>query len=189
MKLSMPSLILLVPLIGVTDSLIKALAFLLIFAAIATLHRALLQLCAPLLDASQKWLASALIAATLVTCAETGVLLQAPDLHKSLGIYLPLMAIHCLQIQTVRIGRYALCGYALLMLSLGFVRELLGNWTILSNAHWLFGNSAIQWQISLPAPALHMATLAPGGFILLGLLLAAYNALTRPTPSKEIPLS
>ncbi|MCV4281191.1 Rnf-Nqr domain containing protein [Pseudomonas capsici] len=189
MKRYTACLILLVPLVGVTDSLIKALAFLLVFSVIAVLHRILMQMLAPLLDAEQKWLASALIAATLATCAETGVLLQAPDLHKALGIYLPLMAIHCLQIQTVRIGRYALCGYAFLMLSLGFLRELLGNGTILSNAHWLFGNSAIQWQISLPAPALHMATLAPGGFILLGLLLAAYNALTRPTPSKEIPFS
>ncbi|MBX8529238.1 NADH:quinone oxidoreductase [Pseudomonas cichorii] len=189
MKRPMPCLILLVPLIGVTDSLIKALAFLLIFAVIATLHRALLQVLAPLLDASQKWLASTLIAATLVTCAETGLQLQTPDLHQALEIYLPLMAIHCMQIQTVQLGRYALSGYASLMLALGFVRELLGNGTILSNAHWLFGNSAIQWHISLPVPALHMAILAPGGFILLGLLLAAYNALTRPTPSKEIPFS
>lgn len=187
MKLHTPCLLLLVPLIGATDSLIKALAFLLVFTVVAGLHTALLRALTPLLDTRQKWLASTLIAATLVTCAETGLQLQAPELHKALGIYLPLIAIHCLQIQAAPISKYILGGYTTLMLVLGFMRELLGNATILSNAHWLFGNSAIQWQISLPGPTLHMAILAPGGFMLLGLLLAAYNALTRPTPSREIP--
>ncbi|RMQ47059.1 hypothetical protein ALQ04_00002 [Pseudomonas cichorii] len=179
----------LVPLLGVTDTLIKALAFLLIFAMVATLHRALLQALSALLDAAQRWLASALIAATLVTGTETALQLLAPALHQALGVYLPLIAIHCMQIRVANISAKLLGGYAALILMLGFLRELLGNATILANAHWLFGNQAIQWQINLPNPALHMAILAPGGFILLGLLLAGYNALSRPTPSKEIPSS
>ncbi|MFJ4144256.1 Rnf-Nqr domain containing protein [Pseudomonas sp. NPDC089734] len=181
----------LVPLIGVTDSLIKALAFLLIFGALGTLHHRLLKGLTPLLNTGQTWIASALIAATLVTCADTGLQFQFPELHQALGIYLPLIALHCMQTHTTRIGKRTLGGYAALMLIMGLIRELAGQATILSDAHWLFGNQAAEWQISLSylPQTLHMATLAPGGFILLGLLLAAYNALNRPTPPKDTPSS
>jgi electron transport complex protein RnfE len=62
--------------------------------------------------------------------------------------------------QEPRLDRLRLCGlFGALLVGLGLLREVIGN------------------------GGLHLATLVPGGFILLGLLIAAWQAWHRPTPS------
>lgn len=175
--------------IGVTDSLTKSIGLLLVLGSIGLLHIILMHTIARLLHTNFKWLASAIIAAALVSMA--GLVLQAYalKLYQTLGIYLPIIGVQCLLItcpETERQGTakaLLLVGYyCVAFLMLGFVRELLGNGSLLSNAQWLFGSSASKWQIDLfpPASCLHLAVLAPGAFILLGIGLAVAKALRPP---------
>jgi electron transport complex protein RnfE len=177
----------LAPLIGVSDSLVKSVGFLLVLGSVGLLYFVLMKTVAPLLRSTTRLLIGATIAATLVTIA--GLLLQAHalELYQALGIYLPLIGVQCLLLSGADTDQHGgargllrLSGYygATFML-LGAVRELLGQASLLSNAQWLFGSNASRWQIDLFASAsgLHLAVLAPGGFILLGLVLAVANAL------------
>ena len=175
------------PLIGVTDSLVKSIGFLLVLGSVGLLHFALMKAAAPLLRSTTRLLIGATIAATLVTLA--GLLLQAHalELYQALGIYLPLIGVQCLLLSNsetdprgnawgfLRLSAY----YGGTFMLLGAVRELLGQASLLSNAQWLFGSSASRWQIDFfpSGSGLHLAVLAPGGFMLLGLVLAAANAL------------
>jgi len=81
--------------------------------------------------------------------------------------------------------RLRLCGlFGALMAGLGVLRELIGNGTFGSHLPWLTGTAQADWQgwVLTADGGLHLATLVPGGFILLGLLIAAHQAWTRSTP-------
>lgn len=69
------------------------------------------------------------------------------------------------------------------MVCLGLLRELIGNGTLGNHLSWLAGTTQTDWPgwILFAGSGLHVATLAPGGLILLGLLIAAWQAW-RPTP-------
>lgn len=177
------------PLIGVTDSLTKSIGFLLVLGSVGLLHIFLMHAIARLLRANLKWLAGAIVAAALVSMA--GLVLQACalKLHQTLGIYLPIIGVQCLLVLCPETERHGTARFLLLagyycaaFLMLGLFRELLGNGSLLSNAQWLFGSSASGWQIDLlpPASCLHLAVLAPGGFILLGIGLAVARVLRPP---------
>jgi electron transport complex protein RnfE len=116
---------------------------------------------------------------------------QALALYQGLGVYVALIGIHCVVNEssynttphyntapsyTTPSYPKLIALFSLLMLALGVLREVLGNGTLLSHAQWLFGAGAAHWEIHLLPSGLHLALLTPGGFILLGLLLAARNA-------------
>ncbi|HEX8593661.1 MAG TPA: Rnf-Nqr domain containing protein [Pseudomonas sp.] len=177
----------LAPLIGVTDGLIKAIGFLLVLGAVGLLHFVLMQGINLIMGSTFRRLAGAIIAATLVSIA--GLLLQARalELYQALGIYLPIVGIQCLLLQDIPTElsantRKLVRGagyYSAAILALGTLRELLGDGSLLNNAQWLFGSNAASWRIDLlpSASGVHLMVLAPGGFILSGLLMAAVNAL------------
>jgi electron transport complex protein RnfE len=179
----------LAPLVGVGDSLVKSMGFLLVLGSVGLLYIAVVKTVAPLLHSTIRLLLGATIAATLVTIA--GLLLQAHalELYQALGIYLPLIGVQCLLLSSTEPDQHGsarsflrLTGfYGATFMLLGAVRELLGQGSLLSNAHWLFGSSASRLQIDLlqSASGVHLAVLAPGGFILAGLAIAVANALRR----------
>jgi len=191
----------LVPLLGTTDSLVRASGLLVLLWVVGSLHVALTRLIRPLLSSCSQLLASTLIAASLVSCAELILQAQALALYQGLGIYLALIGIHCIMhgytSGTADSYPRLIALFSVLMLLLALLRELLGNGTLFSHAQWLFGVSAAHWEINVFTGGLHLALLTPGGFILLALILAAKNAwgsrsgLTtdtktdRPSDSKE----
>lgn len=66
------------------------------------------------------------------------------------------------------------------MVGLGLLRELIGNGTLGAHLSWLIGG--LDWPgWVLTDGGLRLATLVPGGFILLGLLIAAKQAWLRPS--------
>jgi electron transport complex protein RnfE len=86
--------------------------------------------------------------------------------HQHSGLYAGLIALQCVVLehtgffQSAWRERLRLCVlFGALMVGLGLLRELLGD------------------------AGVRLATLASGGFILLGLLIAAWQAWPRPTPS------
>jgi len=128
-----------------------------------------------------------LVIASIVTAIELGMNAYFHELHKILGIFIPLIVTNC-----ALIGRaeafaskhpmsYALVdgltiglGFTAVLFVLGAMRELVGQGTLLAQAHLMFGDSA-RW---LSITVIHhyrgflLAILPPGAFIGLGLLIA-----------------
>lgn len=174
-------------LLGGTDLLVKALV-------IAGISLALLFLCGlflatwrkalPLADCT---LAALLLASTVLSCASLLLQMHSRELFDALALFLPLLVLPCLQLaqrehSTTLSGLRPGLTLAALALLLGLLREGLGNATLLSHADWLFGTHASAWQFSLAGlSGLHLLMLAPGGFILLGLLLALLRPFLHAT--------
>lgn len=127
------------------------------------------------------------VIAGFVTCVD--LLLQAflPDIAASLGVFIPLIVVNCIILGraesfaskngVVASAVDGICqgiGYTLVLLAISAIRELLGSGALL-------GFQIIPKQY----PALLM-TLPVGGFIVLGVLIAAMQwALARPKKNKE----
>jgi electron transport complex protein RnfE len=103
------------------------------------------------------------------------------ELHKVLGLFIPLIVVNCIILgraeafaskNTVLLsladGLGMGLGFTLALVILGSVRELLGNGTI-------FGFTVLSWGFQ---PALVML-LPPGAFLALGLLLGLMNKLQK----------
>lgn len=154
------------PLIGATGSWINALGLWLMFIAVITAYGACMTALRSRLVPAARLLAGILLAATLTSCAQIAAQIWSLQWYQHLGIYSGLIALQCIVLdhtgffQKAWRDRLGLCGlFGALMVSLGLARELIGN------------------------GGLHLATLAPGGFILLGLLIAAWQAWPRKSPT------
>lgn len=176
----------LVLLIGATDSVAGALATLLMFTVVVGVY----SLCmAPLrsrLSSESLLPVSLVLAATLAGCADIVLQRGALQWHQLITLYTGLIGLQCVVLehngffrQPVR-ERLKQCGlFVALMIALAMLRELIGQGSI---GHHL----SEHWQgLLLFGDSLHFATLAPGAFILLGLLLAARQAWTRPADLPE----
>ena len=133
-----------------------------------------------------------LVIASTVTVVELSMQAWLPSLHATLGIFLPLIVTNCLILgraqafasrqPPVLAAIDALAtggGFLLVLVTLGTLRELIGQGTLLSEASLLFGERASGWTGHLFAAehGLLLALLPPGAFIALGLLLAARNVI------------
>lgn len=123
------------------------------------------------------------IIATFVTLVDMIMNAYLPDLHKSLGIFIPLIVVNCIILGRAEgyANRHPVInsiadaigmgiGFTLAMVILASFRELLGNGT------WLNFNvlgTAYQNQPLL------IAILAPGAFILLCFILGFFNILEK----------
>ncbi|QHF43465.1 hypothetical protein PspS35_06525 [Pseudomonas sp. S35] len=151
---SLSNSLMLAPLIGVTDTLPKALSFFGLCALIGVLYGFVMQGVRQRPNTQSRLSASIVLAATLVSC--TQVLLQAFALpvYQQLGVYLALISVQCVVLEhsgffdagqgKARLQLFGLFGALLIIL--GLLRTILGT------------------------------TLVPAGFILLGLLLAGFQA-------------
>ncbi len=120
-----------------------------------------------------------IIIATFVTITDLSMAAYFPSLHKTLGIFIPLIVVNCIimgraeafasrntLIRAIADGLGMGIGFILTLVVLSGVREFLGNGTILG--------------ISLPfkgfEPALIMI-LPPGAFFAIGIMIAIFNNL------------
>jgi electron transport complex protein RnfE len=150
--------LMLAPLIGVTDTLPKALGFWGLSVLVVMLYGLSMGAARNLLGDRMRLIASLALAATLVSCAQLILQAVALPLYQQLGVYLALISVQCVVLEyssffeggeaKARLQLFGLFGA--LLVALGLLRQLLG------------GGS--------------FTTLAPGGFILLGLVLAGRQA-------------
>ena len=118
-----------------------------------------------------------LITATFVSIVEAVVKAYLPALDKSLGIYIPLIVVYTMilaRIETFASKQpvhYAVAdgigmgsGFALALVLVGIIRELIGNGTILGYS--VFGENFSPMLILI---------LPPGGFIVIGVLMGLFN--------------
>ncbi|MHC8402539.1 Rnf-Nqr domain containing protein [Pseudomonas sp. MDT1-17] len=189
---SLQNSLMLAPLIGATDSLVSAVGLWLMFIVVINAFGVCLGALRSRLLPATHLLAAVLLAATLTSCAELAAQLWSLQWHHHVGIYAGLIALQCVVLENGGFfqgawrDRLRLCGlFGALMAGLGLLRELIGNGTLGSHLPWLAGTAQVDWQgwVLTADGGLRLATLAPGGFILLGLLIAARQAWPRSTPS------
>ena len=133
-----------------------------------------------------------LIIAAAVTIVE--LLMQAfmYNLYTVLGLFLPLITTNCAIIGRAEafaarnpIGKSAWdgiamgLGFTMVLVMLGGLREIIGGGTLVSGAHFLFGEPAKDWVIRITSDynGFLLAMLPPGAFIGMGLLIAMKNSI------------
>ena len=116
------------------------------------------------------------------------------DLYKVLGLFIPLIVTNCAILG--RAESYASrqpmplalldglmmgLGFTLALVLLGAAREMLGSGTLFSNAQQLLGSSFAFLESTLIAPyrGFLLMALPPGGFLMLGFILAGKRLLER----------
>lgn len=183
--------LMLTPLIGVTHSLMAAVGLCLMFLVVTQLFGLAMGALRSRLVPATRMLASILLAATLTSCAELMAQAWSLQWQQHLGIYGALIALQCVVLehtgvfqsdwrQRLRLNSL----FATLMITLGLLRELIGNGTLGNHLSWLFGATQTDWHgwVLVADGGLRLTTLVPGGFILLGLMIAAWQAW-HPTPT------
>ena len=135
-----------------------------------------------------------LIISVLVTLVDMSMNAWAHDLHKVLGLFIPLIVTNCAilgraesfasrnqVLPSIFDGLMMGLGFTLALVILGAVREMLGNGTLFANAQLLLGSWAAFLELRLipEYKGFLLIVLPPGGFMVLGFFLAGKRLLDR----------
>jgi electron transport complex protein RnfE len=133
-----------------------------------------------------------LVIASVVTMIELAMGAWFYELHKVLGIFIPLIVTNCAIIGRAEafaskntVGRALVdglsmgLGFTLVLVTLGALREIIGQGTLFAQAHLMFGEAARGLTIEFihDYDGFLLAILPPGAFIGLGLLIALKNVI------------
>ena len=153
-----------------------------------------------------------MIIASFVTAVELSMHAWFPDMYRVLGIFIPLIVTNCTIIGRAEAyaSRHSVIpaltdglsmgiGFLLVLVTLGGMRELIGQGTLFADLHLMFGEQArtLLFTLGDDYQGMLLAILPPGAFIGLGLLIALKNiidnravkAVTQTTTSEEVPAS
>lgn len=140
-----------------------------------------------------------LIIASNVTVIDLLMNAYFHDLHKILGIFIPLIVTNCAIIGRAEAfaskhpvdrafmdGLFIGLGFTLALVMLGALREAIGTGALLNRAELMFGEIARNWTLSVFAEydGFLLAILPPGAFIGLGLLIALKNVIDARAKAK-----
>ncbi len=180
------------PLLAVSNTLINGLAL-----GIATIA----VLCATnvLVSATRSWTHHdfrlpifVLVIASFVTTVEFLFKAFVFDLHLALGIFIPLIVTNCVILGRAESfasrqpvlaalvdGLAHGAGFALVLILLGGMREIIGFGSLFANAEYLFGPAGAALKVSILSEpnGLLLVVLPPGAFIGLAVLIATRNFL------------
>ncbi|MDD2809266.1 electron transport complex subunit E [Rhodoferax sp.] len=140
-----------------------------------------------------------LIIATLVTIVDLVMNAWLHELHKVLGLFIPLIVVNCLILGRAEsfacknsVALSALDGLAMglgftfALTLMGALREMLGSGTLFSGAANLLGPAMGVLEMRLyPGDGILVMILPAGGFIVLGLMIAAKRALDARKPAPQ----
>ena len=133
-----------------------------------------------------------LVIASVVTVIELAMNAWLHELHKILGIFIPLIVTNCSIIgraesfasrhsvdRSLLDGLAMGIGFTLVLVTMGGLRELAGHGTLLSQAHLMFGEFGRHLTLTLIADyrGFLLAILPPGAFMGLGFLIAGMNVI------------
>lgn len=193
------------PLLAVSNTLINGLGLGLATTLVLTLSNASVSIIRNWVRPEIRLPVFVLIIASFVTTVELVMNAYFHELHKVLGIFIPLIVTNCSIIgraeafasrnplpRAVVDGLAIGVGFTLALVVLGAGRELIGQGTLFDGAHLMFGEMARDWRwmISEDYPGLLLAILPPGAFLGLGLMIAAKNVIDkRLSRQKPAPLA
>ena len=140
-----------------------------------------------------------LIIATAVTAVDLLMNAYLFELHQLIGLFIPLIVTNCAILargeafaarqppaKAALDGLAMGIGFALVLLLLGALREIIGSGTLLADAHLLFGDNAKDWGWTIQEyQGFLLMALPPGAFFGLGLIIAAKNAIEAKRTSKD----
>jgi electron transport complex protein RnfE len=141
-----------------------------------------------------------LIIASIVTSIELVMNAWFHELYLVLGIFIPLIVTNCSIIARAEAfasrnsvfvsaldGFMMGLGFLLVLITLGSLREIIGQGTLFADAHLMLGEGARDYELTLGEgyPGFLLAILPPGAFIGLGLLIALKNHLDRKLKQKQ----
>ncbi len=142
-----------------------------------------------------------LIIATLVTLVDLAMNAWMHDLHKVLGLFIPLIVTNCAilgRAESFAFRNRALpaafdglmmgVGFTLVLVAVGAMREIIGSGTLFANASMLLGDAMGFLELTLIPDyrGFLLMMLPPGGFIALGVLLAGKRVLDRRLADKRL---
>ena len=135
-----------------------------------------------------------MIIASLTTCVELLMQAYTYELYKILGIFIPLIVTNCIilgradafasknsPLPAAFDGLMMGAGFAVVLVLLGGLRELIGQGTLFANMNLLFGPLADNWGITvIPGYKQFLfAILPPGAFVFMGFLIAIKNIVDK----------
>jgi electron transport complex protein RnfE len=182
------------PLLAVTSTAVNGLGLGLATTAVLTLSNATVSLIRNLVRPEVRLPVFVMVIASFVTAVELTMQAWFHELHKVLGIFIPLIVTNCAIIgraeafaskailpravvDALAIG----VGFTAVLTVLGGLRELVGQGTLFSQAHMMFGEAAQGLELSVGEGfrGLLIAMLPPGAFMGLGLLIALKSIIDR----------
>lgn len=177
------------PTLAITTSAFNGLGMGLAATLVLICSNALVSLLRKIIPDKVRIPAFVLIIATFVTLLEMLLKKFVPTLYSALGIYLPLIVVNCIILARAeafasvnKVGDSILdglgmgLGFTLALTLLGFIRELIGGGTIFMGS---LGATKFGVTLgSLPDYSLSILLLPAGGFLTLGLVMAAINAIS-----------
>jgi electron transport complex protein RnfE len=180
------------PLLAVTGSVVNAMGLGLATIAVLMCSNGAVSLIRNFASDAIRLPAFVMIIASFVTCIELLMKAFAFELYQILGIFIPLIITNCIilgradafasrnaLLPSIYDGFIMGLGWALVLLVLGIMRELIGSGTLFNNMDLLFGPMAADWVIqpSQDYPGFLVAVLPPGAFLFTGLLIAMKNVI------------
>lgn len=145
-----------------------------------------------------------MIIASIVTAIELAMNAWFHELYLILGIFIALIVTNCSIIARAEAfaarnpvlpslvdGFMMGLGFTLVLMVLGGMRELVGQGTLLSEAHLMFGEAARNLTITVIEDyrGFLIAILPPGAFIGLGLLIALKNAIDARITNRAVKVT
>ena len=138
------------------------------------------------------------IIASFVTMVQMLVKAFVPVLNDQLGVYLPLIVVNCIILGRAEAfaskngvlasavdGLGMGIGFTGALFLMGLIRETLGSGTFLSNISSINGGNGLSIPFLSENPML-IFVLAPGGFFVFGMLVAASNAIAKRNGKKPV---
>jgi electron transport complex protein RnfE len=180
------------PLLAVSTSLVTSIGLGLATIAVLTASNGLVALLRDRIDTATRIPLYIVIIASLVTCVDLLLQSWSFELHQRISLFIALIVTNCTLLgraesfasknpvlSSLYDGLMMGSGFTLVLLILGFVRELLGQGTIFANMHLLFGDTAGHWIIQLGEnqQGFLLAALPPGAFFLMGFVIALKNLI------------
>lgn len=141
-----------------------------------------------------------MVIAAFTTCTEMLMKAFTYELYQILGIFIPLIVTNCAilgradafaskqkLLPSLADGFMMGLGFLLVLITIGGVRELLGQGTLFANMDLLLGENATDWTLVLlnNYSGFLVAILPPGAFIVVGFLIAAKNIVDKKIKEKR----
>jgi electron transport complex protein RnfE len=145
-----------------------------------------------------------LLIAALVTLADMAINAWLHELYKVLGLFIPLIVVNCCVLGRAEsfasrqpVFASAVDGLAMglgltfALILIGGCREVLGSATLFAQASLLLGQSFVFLEITLIRnyPGFLLMLLPPGGFLVLGFLLAGKRVMEQHRVRRQAPVA
>ncbi|GAA5214880.1 electron transport complex subunit E [Corallincola platygyrae] len=188
------------PLLAVTTSATNGLGLGLASMAVMISANLLSSFFTPFISRAVRIPVNILMIATLVTITDLALNAWLHPLHKVLGLFIPLIVTNCAILGRVESfasknsllpaaadGLAMGLGFTWVLVFMGGIRELIGSGTLFANASLLLGENFafLEMQIIPDYRGVLLLILPPGGFLVLGAMLAVKRLLERVAERKQ----